>query len=214
MVRILLFGLVLAALFLCAASSSSRTGLLLVANKDDQTLSLIDPDTGRQIATVPEGEITGHEVAVSPDGKLAFVPIYGNSGVGLPGTDGSKLAVIDISERRVIQTMDFGHGVRPHGAVFGPKERIGTNQPRFFSGFFELNDAESMNFHCVPNQVLYQAEPLPDVARRQLTCMRLDRLDPYYNIRNGSLRACTLVLPNLRSRGPDRICAEAVRALR
>jgi hypothetical protein len=25
-----------------------------------------------------------------------------------------------------------------------------------------LSDAESMNFHCVPNQVLYQAEPLPD----------------------------------------------------
>jgi hypothetical protein len=26
----------------------------------------------------------------------------------------------------------------------------------------QLSYAESMNFHCVPNQVLYQAEPLPD----------------------------------------------------
>jgi len=35
---------------------------------------------------------------------------------------------------------------------------FGTNQ----SGFLKLSDAESMNFHFVPNQVLYQAEPLPD----------------------------------------------------
>jgi hypothetical protein len=30
-----------------------------------------------------------------------------------------------------------------------------------------LSDAESMNFHCVPNQVLYQAEPLPDIAGKE-----------------------------------------------
>jgi len=30
----------------------------------------------------------------------------------------------------------------------------------------KLSDAESVNFHCVPNQVLYQAEPLPDEAAR------------------------------------------------
>ena len=99
-------------------------GLLLVANKGDQTLGLIDPTTGRQIATVAEGGVTGHEVAASSDGKRAFVPIYGNSGVGMPGTDGSTLAVIDLSERKVIHTINFGHGVRPHCAVFGTKDGL------------------------------------------------------------------------------------------
>jgi YVTN family beta-propeller protein len=107
-----------------APSSSSSTGLLLIANKGDQTLGLIDPDGIRQIATVAEGGVTGHEVAASPDGKRAFVPIYGDSGVGLPGTDGSTIAVIDLSERRVIHTIDFRHGVRPHCAVFGPKDGL------------------------------------------------------------------------------------------
>jgi len=106
------------------APPSSSTGLLLVANKGDQTLSLIDPDATRQVATVAEGGVTGHEVVASPDGKRAFVPIYGNSGVGMPGTDGSTMAVIDLGERRVIQTVDFGHGVRPHCAVFGPKDGL------------------------------------------------------------------------------------------
>src|ERR1700724_4165426 len=106
------------------APPSSSTGLLLVANKGDQTLGLIDPDTGRQVATVDEGGTTGHEVVGSPDGKRAFVPIYGNSGVGMPGMDGSTLVVIELGDRKVIHTIDFGHGVRPHCAVFGPKDGL------------------------------------------------------------------------------------------
>jgi hypothetical protein len=46
------------------------------------------------------------------------------------------------------------------GLNFGSK--FGSNQPPFLGGFLKLTDAESMNFHCVPNQVLYQAEPLPE----------------------------------------------------
>jgi len=107
-----------------AAPSSSSTGLLLVANKGEQTLGFIDPNTGRQVATVTEDGVTGHEVAASPDGKRAFVPIYGNSGVGLPGTDGSTMDVIDLGKRKLIHTIDFGHGVRPHCAVFGPKDGL------------------------------------------------------------------------------------------
>src|SRR3984957_3933834 len=106
------------------APSSSSSGTLLVANKGDQTLGLIDPETARQVATVAEGGVTGHEVVASPDGKRAFVPIYGNSGVGMPGTDGTTMDVIDIRERRVIQTVDFGHGVRPHCVAFGPRDGL------------------------------------------------------------------------------------------
>jgi DNA-binding beta-propeller fold protein YncE len=121
-----LTALIFAALLIAAFSSSSSPsdGLLLVANKGDRTLGVIDPTAARQIATVAEGGETGHEVAASPDGKRAFVPIYGNSGVGMPGTDGSTLAVIDLSERKVIRTIDFGHGVRPHCAVLGPKDGL------------------------------------------------------------------------------------------
>jgi len=104
--------------------SSSSAGLLLVANKDDRTLGLMDPDSGREIATIRERNVTGHEVVASPDSKRAFVPIYGDSGVGLPGTDGSTMDVIDLSGRKVIHTIDFGHGVRPHCAVFGPKDGL------------------------------------------------------------------------------------------
>ncbi len=106
------------------AAPSFAPGMLLVANKGDQTLGLVDPNTYRQIATIHETGDTGHEVAASADGKTAFVPIYGNSGVGLPGTDGSTIDVIDISQRKLVHTIDFGHGVRPHCAVFNAKDGL------------------------------------------------------------------------------------------
>ena len=99
-------------------------GWLLVANKGDQTLGIVDPDSGRQVATVPVGGTTGHEVVASPDGRTAYVPIYGNSGVGKPGTDGQTLTVIDVGDRQATKTIDFGRPVRPHCAVFGPKNGL------------------------------------------------------------------------------------------
>jgi DNA-binding beta-propeller fold protein YncE len=109
---------------LATPNMTKTSGLLLVANKGEHTLGIIEPQAGRQVATVVETGITGHEVVASPDGKLAFVPIYGDSGVGLPGSDGRTLDVVDLNTRRVVQTVDFGHGVRPHCPVFGPKDGL------------------------------------------------------------------------------------------
>lgn len=95
---------------------------LLVAEKGEQKLGIIDPASGQVIASVPEGGTTGHEVAASPDGRLAYVPIYGNSGVGSPGTDGREMVVIDIAAHKVVGHVDWGRGVRPHCPVFDRKD--------------------------------------------------------------------------------------------
>jgi DNA-binding beta-propeller fold protein YncE len=105
------------------ASDPSRD-VLLVANKGDHTLGIIDPDAGRQVAVVREGGVTGHEVIASPNGKFAYVPIYGDSGVGKPGSNGSTLVVVDIASRKIVGNVDFGHGVRPHCPLFGPKDGL------------------------------------------------------------------------------------------
>ncbi|HLV87960.1 MAG TPA: cytochrome D1 domain-containing protein [Candidatus Sulfotelmatobacter sp.] len=105
-----------------AAPNPPEEGYLLVANKGTEAMGIIDPSAGRQIAEVAEGGTTGHEIAASPDGRTAYVPIYGNSGVGKPGTDGRNMAVIDLASRKVVGNVDFGKGVRPHCAVFGPKD--------------------------------------------------------------------------------------------
>jgi DNA-binding beta-propeller fold protein YncE len=115
------FALLFATLVLSAFSQQAR---LLVAQKGDSSLGIIDPAAGKLIASVPEGGTTGHEVIASPDGRFAYVPIYGNAGVGQPGTDGTKLVVVDIDSQKIVGTVDFGHGVRPHMPLFGPKDGL------------------------------------------------------------------------------------------
>ncbi len=104
--------------------AADASGLLLVANKTDRTLGVIDPARHKQVATIAEDGVTGHEVAASPDGKFAYVPIFGDSGVGLPGSDGRILRVIDLEKHAMCGTVDFGKGVRPHCAVFHPAEGL------------------------------------------------------------------------------------------
>jgi DNA-binding beta-propeller fold protein YncE len=111
-------------LSLLAASAVAQHGRLLVTQKGDTSLAIVDPVAGKVITSVPEGGVTGHEVIASPDGRFAYVPIYGNSGVGKPGTDGSTLVAIDIAAQKVSGSLDFGHGVRPHMPIFGPRDGL------------------------------------------------------------------------------------------
>jgi len=102
--------------------SSAAAQTLLVVNQGDSTTSLIDAATGKLLAAVPDNTpgVHGHEVAVSADGRFAFVPIYGSTGVGKPGIDGHEMLVIDIAARKVVGHVDFGHGVRPHMPLLDP----------------------------------------------------------------------------------------------
>ena len=108
------------ALTLHAASA----GLLLVANKGNHTLSVVDAESEKEVAVIEEDGTTGHEVIAGPDGKFAYVPIYGNSGVGGKGTDGQLVRVIDLQTKTISGTVDFGKGMRPHCPLFNPHDGL------------------------------------------------------------------------------------------
>jgi YVTN family beta-propeller protein len=100
-------------------SASPARGILVVANQYEHTALLVDPETRREIAKIVVG-VNGHEVTVSQDGRFAYIPIYGNSGVGKPGTDGTSIDVIDLHDRKLAYTIDLGKALRPHEPGFGP----------------------------------------------------------------------------------------------
>jgi YVTN family beta-propeller protein len=109
---------------LAAANARAQQGRLLVAEKGNHSLAIVDPMAGKVLASLPETGVTGHEVIASPDGRTAYVPIYGNSGVGKPGTDGSTMDVFDIASKKLVSTFTFPHPVRPHCPLFGPKDGL------------------------------------------------------------------------------------------
>src|SRR5712692_4238044 len=102
-----------------ADAKPAGSGLLVVANQKEHTVLVVDPNERRELAKVVVG-VNGHEVMVSGDGRFAYVPIYGNSGVGRPGTNGSTIDVVDLQERKLAGIIDLGKPLRPHRAEWGP----------------------------------------------------------------------------------------------
>jgi YVTN family beta-propeller protein len=82
---------------------------LLVLNKEDATLSFIDPATGATTASVPTGA-GPHEVEVTADGRTAVVTNYGTT-----QAPGNSLSVIDIGTRKERVRVDLADLRRPHG---------------------------------------------------------------------------------------------------
>jgi DNA-binding beta-propeller fold protein YncE len=59
--------------------AQTPSGTLIAVNQADANISIVDLKTAKEVARVPEGAVAGHEVAASLDGKIAYVPIYGDS---------------------------------------------------------------------------------------------------------------------------------------
>jgi YVTN family beta-propeller protein len=91
-----------------------RAGLLVVANQEGASVTVLDAATMQTIATVPVG-VGPHEVAVSHDGRWAVVTNYGDR-----TTQGNTLSVIDLAAATpmVARTIDLGEYHRPHGVTF------------------------------------------------------------------------------------------------
>ena len=92
------------------------SAILLVLNKEDGTLAMIDADSGKVTGTAKTGE-GPHELAISKDGRYAFVTNYGSR------TPGSTLSVIDLQEKsgKLVDISPLG---RPHGITVGPDGNV------------------------------------------------------------------------------------------
>lgn len=114
------------AIMLLAAgvATASQAQSLIVVNQGNASVSIVDPATRAVTASIDQGQpgrLRAHEVAVSPDGKTAYLPVYGDAGVGLPGADGTKMLILDLPTQKITGAVDFGRGVRPHLPVVDPK---------------------------------------------------------------------------------------------
>jgi len=92
----------------CAQNNQTTNQYLLVLNKDDSTLAILNPSDLKILGKVPVGD-SPHEVVVSADGKTAFVANYGAQ------TPGSSLSVVDLATRKELRRVDLAPLLRPHG---------------------------------------------------------------------------------------------------
>lgn len=97
------------ALLSCAAGAQSPT--LLVVNKAENSLAVVEPGTGKVVLRVPTGD-GPHEVALSADGRTAYVTNYGTA-----QAPGNSLSVIDVAAGKEVRRVDLGALRRPHGLI-------------------------------------------------------------------------------------------------
>ena len=95
----------------CLGQTKTPHPALVVLDKDDSELAIVDPATLNVVAKVKTGPIP-HEVAVSADGKIAVVTNYGAH------QDGTTLSVIDLEAQKEIHRVELKGLVGPHGVQF------------------------------------------------------------------------------------------------
>ena len=132
----------------CASTNAQQphlgaTGVVLVANQQAASASLIDLKDGSMIE-IPVGN-GPHETAISNDGRTGVVTVYGAQQAG------NQLALIDLKTAKVIKLLDLGQYTRPHGAAFlpGDKQIVATSES---TGNIVIVDIASGNVEAVPTK--------------------------------------------------------------
>jgi len=90
------------------SSAPKSEPVLLVLNKSENTIAFVDPISLRILGKANTG-VGPHEVAVAPDGRIAYVVNYGAQ------SPGNSLSVIDILNRKELRKINLGEYKRPHG---------------------------------------------------------------------------------------------------
>ncbi len=94
-------------------SAQTPAPALLVLEKSDEKLAIVDPGSLKVVGRAPSGGAP-HEVVASDDGKFAYISNYASERGML-----KTLSVIDLNTQKPMTTVDLGALRAPHGLAFG-----------------------------------------------------------------------------------------------
>jgi DNA-binding beta-propeller fold protein YncE len=80
----------------------TRDGRLIATNKRGQSVSIYDPQTGRELAKIPTKRKVVHGAVVSPDDRYVFISVEG------VGSEPGTVEVIDLGSMKTVATVDVG----------------------------------------------------------------------------------------------------------
>lgn len=107
-------GILAAGLMLAAAATWAQTPspALLVLEKSDNAMAMVDPASMKVVARVPAGA-DPHEIVASTDGRVAYISNYG-------GTDSDlhTISVVDLLAHKELPAIDLGALRSAHGLFY------------------------------------------------------------------------------------------------
>ncbi len=78
----------------------TKDGRLVATNKRDQSVSIFDPKSGKELARLPTQRKVVHGAVVTPDNRYVFISVEGI------GSDPGTVEVIDLDTLKIVATLD------------------------------------------------------------------------------------------------------------
>jgi YVTN family beta-propeller protein len=99
-----------------AVDPNNPTGThgLIVIDKIGRHVRFFDPSTYQEISNLDVG-VAPHDVAISPDHRTAYTPVYGDGVYGKNPHPGHTIAIIDLATRQLTGNIDVSPYQAPHG---------------------------------------------------------------------------------------------------
>jgi YVTN family beta-propeller protein len=95
-----------------SAVAQTPSPALLILEKSDDSVAIVDPTSLKIVARVPVGE-DPHEIVTSPDGKVAYISNYGGNESSL-----NTISVVDLAAQKPLPAINLGALHSAHGLDF------------------------------------------------------------------------------------------------
>jgi DNA-binding beta-propeller fold protein YncE len=109
-----------------AADPNNPTGSkgLILVDKRGHFIRFFDPKTEKELSAFPTGQGAAHDLAVSPDLKTAYIPVYGDGIYGRNPNPGQSILIVDLASQKVSGTIDIAPHQAPHGIQIDARGRL------------------------------------------------------------------------------------------
>jgi len=113
------------------ATAQSPSPALLVLEKSDNAVAIVDPASFKIVGRVPAGP-DPHEIVVSSNGKLAYISNYGGLGSEL-----NTISVVDIATQKALPPIQLGALHSPHGLCYSGNKLYFTAETNKIVGRYD-----------------------------------------------------------------------------
>jgi YVTN family beta-propeller protein len=98
---------------------------LIVIDKIGRMVRFFDPTTFQEIpGSALDVGVAPHDLAISPDHKFAYIPVYGDGVYGRNPHPGHTIAIINLESRQIAGTIDVSPYQAPHGIQIDASGKI------------------------------------------------------------------------------------------